>query len=218
VQFLASRGYAVFQPNYRGSMGTAWRFPEEDMWAFRKMHNDVTDGVKTVLKTGLIDANRLAIMGGSFGGYLALSGAVHEPGLYRCAITIAGVFDWERVMKQAKGNVYLRGQYGVLKRELGDPKTHQEKFEELSPIYRVNQIKIPIFVAHGKEDPVASVAQSKDLLKQLKKFGVAYEKQIERGEGHGFHQLEHNVELYTALEAFLGKHLAMREPLALPAK
>jgi dipeptidyl aminopeptidase/acylaminoacyl peptidase len=214
TQFLASRGYAVFQPNYRGSSGTTWRFPETEMWAFRKMHNDVTDGVRTVLKTGLIDADRLAIMGTSFGGYLALCGAVHEPDLYRCAITIAGVFDWERVIKDAKGSEYSRGGYGLLKRELGDPKSQKEKFEELSPIYRVNQIKIPVFVAHGKDDPVASVAQSKNLLKQLQKFGVAYEKQIQGGEGHGFHQLDHKVSLYTAIEAFLAKNLAKREPPA----
>ena len=212
VQFLASRGYAVFQPNYRGSSGTAWRFPEDDMWAFRKMHDDVTDGVKKVLKTGLIDGDRLAIMGASFGGYLSLCGAVHEPNLYRCAITIAGVFDWERLMKSAKGSEYARGQYGVLKRRLGDPKALKEKYEELSPIYRVNQIKIPIFVAHGKEDPVASVAQSKILLKELQKFGVSYEKMIEGGEGHGFRQLDHQVALYTAVEAFLAKHLGKCEP------
>lgn len=214
AQFFASRGYAVFQPNYRGSSGTAWRFPKEDMWAFRKMHNDVTDGVKTLLRTGLIDPDRLAIMGGSFGGYLALSGAVHEPDLYRCAITIAGVFDWERVMKDARRGMYSRGQYGVLMRELGDPKVHEEKFEELSPIHHVNQIKIPIFVVHGKEDVVATVAQSKNLLKELEKFGVAHEKQIEGGEGHGFRQLDHQVKLYTAIEAFLGKHLAPRAPVA----
>lgn len=217
TQFLASRGYAVFQPNYRGSSGTAWRFPEEDMWAFRKMHDDVTDGVKTVLRSGLIDPDRVAIMGGSFGGYLALSGAVHEPDLYRCAITISGVFDWERVMKDSRRSMYARGHYGVLRRELGDPKAHQEKFEALSPIHHVNQIKIPIFVAHGKEDVVASVGQSNDLVKQLEKFGVVYEKQIEAGEGHGFRQLDHQVKLYSAIESFLAKHLAPRAPAPLAA-
>jgi dipeptidyl aminopeptidase/acylaminoacyl peptidase len=91
------------------------------------------------------------------------------------------------------------------------------KFEELSPIHRVNQIKIPIFVAHGKEDVVATVAQSKNLLKQLEKFGVPHEKQIQGGEGHGFHQLDHKVKLYTAIETFLGKHLASRVPAAASA-
>ena len=94
VQFLASRGYAVLQTNYRGSTGFGWMFPIEDEWDFRKMHDDVTDATKAVIAKGLIDSNRIAIMGSSFGGYLAISGVVNEPSLYRCAVTIAGVFDW----------------------------------------------------------------------------------------------------------------------------
>jgi dipeptidyl aminopeptidase/acylaminoacyl peptidase len=214
AQFLASRGYAVFQPNYRGSTGYAWKFSDEDLWDFQKMHEDVTDGVKMILKTGLIDADRIAIMGGSFGGYLALCGAVHEENLYRCAVTMAGVFDWERVMKDARGNEYLRGRYGMLRRKLGDPKKNQEKFDAISPVRHVERIKIPVFVAHGTEDPVASAAQSKQLIAELKKHGVSYEKQIERGEGHGFRNVDNRVELYTAIEAFLAKHMAPRAQTA----
>ena len=210
VQFLASRGYAVFQPNYRGSAGFAWRFPEEDMWAFRKMHDDVTDGVKAVLKTRLIDADRIAIMGASFGGYLALSGAAHEPELYRCAVTIAGVFDWERMLKDARESDYLRGRYGLLKRQLGDPAKRKEAFEDISPIKHVAKVKIPIFVAHGVEDIVTTLDQSTALVSELKKHGVPHVKQIERGEGHGFHMLENRIDLYTGIEAFLAKHLAVR--------
>jgi len=210
VQFLASRGYAAFQPNYRGSTGYGWRFPEEDQWAFRKMHDDVTDGVKAVLTTGMIDRDRIAIMGASFGGYLALCGAVNEKNLYRCAITIAGVFDWALVMRNAKNSEVFRSQYGTLRRFLGDPKKSQEKFDEISPLRHVDQIGIPVFVAHGTEDPVASVSQSKKLIAGLKKNAVPYEKLIEGGEGHGFHQLDHQVELYTAIEAFLAKNLAPR--------
>lgn len=210
VQFLASRGYAVFQPNYRGSTGYSWKFSEEDMWDFRKMHDDVTDGVKTLLKTGLIDQDRVAIMGGSFGGYLALCGAVYEKELYRCAITIAGVFDWERVMQEARGSEYVRANFGVLRRRLGNPLKNQEKFDRISPARHVDEIKIPVFVAHGSEDMVASVAQSKRLIAELKKFGVPHEKQIERGEAHGFRKLDNQVELYTAIEAFLAKNLVPR--------
>ena len=210
AQFFASRGYAVLQPNYRGSTGSAWRFPSEDMWSFTKMHDDVTDAVKAALKTGLVDQDRLAIMGGSFGGYLALSGAAHEPDLYRCAISVAGVFDWERVIKDSKNSEYARGAYGLLRRKLGDPKLMQEKFESISPIKHVAKIKIPIFVAHGVEDQRATIAQSKELIKELKKHSLPYEKQIERGEGHGFRHVENQVELYTAVEAFLGKHLTKR--------
>ncbi len=212
VQFLASRGYAVFQPNYRGSTGYGWRFSDEDMWDFRKMHDDVTDGVKRLLRSGLIDRDRVAIMGGSFGGYLALCGAVYEEDLYRCAITIAGVFDWEEVLSQSRRSEYRRSAYGVLRRNLGDPKRNQEKFFAISPSRQVERIKIPVFVAHGSADQVAAVAQSRDLIAELRKHGVPHETQIVRGEGHGFAKIEKQVQLYTELEAFLAKHLAPRAP------
>lgn len=212
AQFFASRGYAVFQPNYRGSIGTMWRFPDEDMWDLRKMHNDVTDGVKTVLRTGLIDPDRLAILGGSLGGYLAVSGAVHEPDLYRCGLTIAGVFDWDVVLKDARRSMYERGQFGILKRDVENLKTHEGKFAEDSPMHRVNEIKVPIFVAHGEDDVVPSVAQSKQLLKRLEKFGVPHETHIYGGEGRSSRRLDRKIKLYTAIETFLGKHLAPRAP------
>lgn len=211
VQFLASRGYAVFQPNYRGSIGSTWRFPADDQWAFRKMHEDVTDGVKAVLASGLLDPDRVAIMGSSFGGYLAISGVAYENDLYRCAITIAGIFDWERVIKQARGSEYARGHYGVLQRYLGDPKSQQEKFDEISPIKAVSKIKVPVYVAHGKEDPIASVAQSRQLISELKKYEIPFEQQIESAEGHGFRKIDHAVALYTAVEAFLAKHLGAKQ-------
>jgi len=210
VQFLASRGYAVLQPNYRGSTGYVAKYPAEDEWAFRKMHNDVTDGVRAVLKTGLVDGNRIAIMGASFGGYLALSGAAHEKDLYRCAITIAGVFDWEQMMAEQKSNEYRRGAYGLYHLKLGAPEKNRQKFEEISPLRFVSQIKIPVYVAHGTEDMVASVKQSKRLIQEFEKHQVTYEKQFEADEGHGFSELENNVELYTAVEAFLAKHMAPR--------
>src|SRR5690606_359801 len=99
TQFLASRGYAVLQPNYRGSTGYSWMYPEDEEWAFEKMHEDVTDCVKLIARSGHVDAKRIAIMGGSFGGYLTLMGLSSEPDLYRCGITMAGVFDWAAMIR-----------------------------------------------------------------------------------------------------------------------
>jgi dipeptidyl aminopeptidase/acylaminoacyl peptidase len=87
----------------------------------------------------------MAIMGGSFGGYLALSGVTREPELYRCAVTIAGVFDWERVMKADKFYQYQSNAYAFLKRKLGDPATQREKFAAMSPIHLVKQVHVPVF-------------------------------------------------------------------------
>lgn len=213
VQFLASRGYAVFQPNYRGSLGTQWRFPLEDLWAFRKMHDDVTDGVARLAETGLIDRDRIAIMGGSFGAYLAVSGVAHEPGLYRCAVAMSGVYDWEAMISEARrfeSDGVSPGRTAVLRRFLGDPKTQGEKFDEISPVRFVSQIRVPVFVAHGSVDRVTSIEQSKRLIAAFKENSVAHETFLQRNEGHGMADLEHRVNLYTAIEAFLEKHLAPR--------
>lgn len=210
AQFLASRGYLVLQPNYRGSTGFSWRFAKEDDWDFKKMHEDVTDGVKALIASGMVDPDRIAIMGTSFGAYLALCGAAFEPDLYRCAIGLAGVYDWEQVVREARGDDNFPGRYRSLVRNLGDPKELAAKYETISPVRHVERIKIPIFVAHGRDDRVASVDQSKRLIRELKKHRVAHQTQLEHDEGHGFHHLENQIELYTALETFLGKNLAKR--------
>lgn len=217
AQFLASRGFAVMQPNYRGSPGYDWQFPEEDRYEFRKMHDDVTDATKTLLATGLIDPKRVAIMGSSFGAYLALSGVVHEADLYRCAVTIAGVFDWAEVMKEAKFYQYDSAQYGYMKRKLGDPKKQKEKFDAISPARHVDQVRVPVFVSHGKDDPIADVGESKRLISELEKYNVPHEVLLIGGEGHGMGHLKNQVELYSRVETFLRKNLAPEPATAVAA-
>jgi acetyl esterase/lipase len=208
VQFLASRGYAVLQPNYRGSNGYAWRFPYEDRWAFRKMHDDVTDATKSLIASGYVDRNRVAIMGGSFGGYLALSGVTNEPELYRCAVTIAGVFDWAELIRERKFNRYDDPSFGYLLRRLGDPSREPEKFDAIAPVRHVDRIRVPVFVAHGKDDPVAEITQSKRLISELNKYHVTHEDLLVSEEGHGMGHLKNEVELYSRIEKFLAKNLA----------
>ncbi len=211
VQYFASLGYAVFQPNYRGSPGYDWRCPSNEFggqWDFVKMHEDVTDGVKAVCKNPLIDAKRVAIMGGSFGGYLALCGATREGNLYRCAVTIAGVFDWERVLKDAKNDERIRGRYGLFLRNLGDPKKNKACYDEVSPLRHIDQVKIPVFVTHGKDDFIAQASQSRRLVDELEKHHVPYEKLFVGGEGHGFAYYKNRMKVFTAISAFLEKNLA----------
>ncbi len=214
VQFLASRGYAVLQPNYRGSPGYGWMFPEEDAWDFAKMHDDVTDATKELLATGLVDGRRVAIMGGSFGGYLALSGVVKEPALYRCAVTIAGVFDWEQLINDKKYDQFDNPTFGRMVRKLGDPKRQPEKFAAISPVRHVDQIRVPVFVSHGKDDPVADIGQSRRLISELEKNHVPHESLLVGEEGHGMGHLENQIELYTRIEAFLAKNLMPEKPAA----
>lgn len=217
VQFLASRGYAVFQPNYRGSQGFDWRIPASDLYEFRKMHDDVTDGVQKVLRTGLLDPDRVAIMGWSFGGYLALSGAVHEGRLYRCAVALSGVYDWAQVMSEAKLEEYVRGRYGFLRRHLGDPKTNAAKFDEISPLRHVAKVQIPMFVGHGTADVIADADQSRRLVAALKKTGVPVVARFEGGEGHGMARMKNRIEMYEEIEKFLAMHMTPRSPQGAPA-
>ena len=210
VQFLASRGYAVFQPNYRSSTGSDWKFPAGDDWKFKKMHQDVTDGVRQLLESDWFDARRGAIMGASFGGYLAMCGATYEPGLYCCAITEAGVFDWPQMMKEARRHRDESLRYEFYLHNLGDPRKSEAEFAEISPMRHIDQVKIPILVAHGRDDPVVSVDQSKRLIAELKRRAVPCETLIKRGEGHGMSRLDDRVEFYTMVEAFLARH--MRAP------
>lgn len=206
AQFWASRGYAVIQPNYRGSPGYDWKFPAADRFEFLKMHDDVTRAAQTMVRSGYADPDRVAIMGASFGGYLALSGAVHEPDFYKCALTFAGVFDWKTVIRGTRFNGNP-GQYDFLRRRLGDPAKEAEKFEAISPVRHIERVKVPVFVAHGREDETALVSQSKQLIRELKKHDVEHESWIINQEGHGTAELENRVELMTRMEAFLREHL-----------
>lgn len=206
-QFYASRGYLVFRPNYRGSTGYNADISLKPMMEFRQMHDDVTDGVQALIKSGIADPAHIAIIGGSFGGYLAMCGAAFEPDLYKCAVTIAGVFDWERALREARQNSPTSFRYDFLRRGLGDPAKEAAKFEAMSPVLSAGKIRIPIFVAHGGEDRNADSSQSYRLVKTLKQAGVPHETMFEKWEGHGFYTLKNRVELYTRIEAFLKKNL-----------
>jgi dipeptidyl aminopeptidase/acylaminoacyl peptidase len=209
AQFLASRGYAVLKPNYRASPGYAWMFPEGDQWEFVKMSHDVTDATKALLASGLVDPGRVAIMGGSFGGYLAINGVVDEPSLYRCAVAISGVFDWEQLIRDRKYD-YTKFDwwYATLLRRLGDPRSETAKFDTLAPVRHVDRIRVPVFVTHGGYDPIADIGQSTRLISELKRNNVPCESYIVGSEGHGMLHFVNRVEQYTRIEAFLAKNLA----------
>ena len=209
AQFLASRGYAVLKPNYRASPGCTWMFPEKDQWDFVKMSYDVTDATKALIATGLVDAGRIAIMGGSFGGYLALKGVVDEPSLYRCAVAISGVYDWEQVIRDRKYDYsQFDPWYALLLRQLGDPRNEPAKFDAIAPVRHIDRVRVPIFVTHGGYDPIADIGQSTRLISELKKHGVPYDSFIVSTEGHGMLHFTNRVEQYTRIEAFLAKNMA----------
>jgi pimeloyl-ACP methyl ester carboxylesterase len=142
IQFLANHGYAVFTPNYRGSRGYDSRFTPEDRFAFQKMSNDVTDGIGALAKTGLVDAQRAAAYGIGFGSYLALSGALENADLYRCAVIYGGVFDWEKAFRKADSSNWFELRW--LERQLQQYNQHPA-----SPLERYKEIHCPVFSARN---------------------------------------------------------------------
>jgi dipeptidyl aminopeptidase/acylaminoacyl peptidase len=209
AQFLASRGYAVLKPNYRASPGYEWMFAEDDHWDFVKMSQDVTDASKAMIASGLVDPHRIAIMGGSFGGFLALKGVVDEPELYRCAVTISGVYDWGQLIRDVKfDRTKFDPWYAVLIRHLGDPSRDPARFDAIAPIRHIDRVRVPVFVTHGGYDPIVDIGQSSRLIAELKKNNVPHDSYIVGSEGHGMLHFANRVEQYSKIEAFLAKNLA----------
>ena len=211
VQFFASRGYAVLQPNYRGSggYGEAFLLAGRREWG-GKMQDDLTDAVKWAVDQGIADPARVGIYGASYGGYAALAGAVFTPDLYRCAVNYVGVSDlrlvvnWQHEMTEA-GKAFDRNM-------LGDDK---EILDSRSPVNFVSRIKIPTFHAYGENDPRVTIKNWDKLERELKKYQKTYEYIYEGNEGHGFRDEKARINFYRHVEAFLDKYLA---PAALPAE
>ncbi len=210
AQFLASLGYAVLQPNYRGSSGYLWPEGTDDYAsAFLAMRDDVIDATRSALKSKNFDPRRVAIMGGSFGGYLALATTVEEPDLYRCAISVCGVFDWAEHVKSKREESRSRpGEYAWLLSRLGDPRKDAAAYEAINPLARLDRMRTPLLLAHGKEDRIVSVNQSRRLARELKKRGVPHETFYRALAGHGFYAAKDRYAFYQASARFLAENLA----------
>jgi dipeptidyl aminopeptidase/acylaminoacyl peptidase len=153
-------------------------------------------------------------MGGSFGAYLALCGVAAEHSPYRCAVCVAGVFDWEMILNERKAARYDLPSYDRMLRKLGDPKQQADRYAAISPLRHIDRVHVPVFVAHGKDDPVVEITESKRLVAELERFHVPYEKYFVSGEGHGMHHVSNEVELYSRIAAFLAQNLAPADAVA----
>jgi len=202
VQLFATRGYAVLQVNYRGSAGFGKKISHDNRFDYLKMHEDVTDATVDAIRAGIFDSNRVAIMGASFGGYLAIAGAAFDPDLYSCAITNAGVFDWEKQwghFKYWKNKKY----FDELKEFLASKPDFKAYLKAASPIHSVDKIKIPVFIAGGESDNLVPIEQSYNLERLLIKSGNKPETYYKFCETHGFNYELNNIKYYEKVLAFL---------------
>lgn len=207
VQFLANRGYAVLQMNYRGSTGYGRKFLEASykQWGL-KMQDDITDGVNWLISEGIADPKRVAIYGGSYGGYAVLAGLAFTPDVYACGIDYVGVSNLLSFMNTIPP--YWRPLLEMMYEQIGNPETEKAQLEATSPALHADRITAPLFVAQGANDPRVNKAESDQMVEALRKRGVDVEYMVKYNEGHGFANQENRFDFYRAMERFLAKHLA----------
>jgi dienelactone hydrolase len=200
VQLLANRGYAVLQPNFRGSTGygAAFRDKGDGEWG-KAMQDDVTDGVRWAVAEGIADEKRVCIVGGSYGGYAALQGTVRDPDLYRCAVSFAGVSDLGQQVKFDRRYLGGRTTRAILGRAAPD-------FAAVAPANFAATIKTPILLVHGKRDTVVPHDQSLRMEAALRKAGKPVELLIQPEGDHNLSRQADRVEMLRAMETFLAKH------------
>ena len=206
IQFLANRGYAVLQMNFRGSTGYGREFWEASFkkWG-REMQDDITDGTNWLIEKGIADRNRIAIYGGSYGGYATLMGLVKEPDLYAAGVDYVGVSNMFTFMKTIPP--YWEPMLEMMYEMVGDLEEDSTMLKEVSPVFHVDKIKSPLFIAQGKNDPRVNVDESDQMVEAMKNRGVEVEYLVKDDEGHGFRNEENRFEFYRAMENFLSKQL-----------
>ncbi len=206
VQFLANRGYAVFQMNFRGSTGYGKAFLNASFKQWGKnMQNDITDGVNYLVSEGIANPKKICIYGGSYGGYAALAGIAFTPDLYACAVDYVGISNLFTFMKTIPP--YWKTEVEKLYAMVGHPEKDKDLLRATSPVFHVDKIKAPLLVVQGAKDPRVNIEESNQIVDALRKRGVEVQYLVKENEGHGFNNEENRFEFYSTMENFLSKHL-----------
>jgi dipeptidyl aminopeptidase/acylaminoacyl peptidase len=209
AQWFANRGYACLQVNYRGSTGYGKEFLNagNKEWG-AKMHDDLVDAVRWAVEEGVADPERVAIFGGSYGGYAALAGATFTPDLFRCAVDIVGPSNLMTLINSIPP--YWEPLKAIFTKRVGDPETEEDFLKSRSPLFSVDRIGIPMLIAQGANDPRVKQAESEQIVAAMKEKGIAHEYMLFEDEGHGFARPENRLKFYAAAEKFLAEHLGGR--------
>lgn len=210
--YLASRGYAVLQPNYRGSAGYGYQWFDAGRgnWGDGVMQTDVLDGVDVLVRSGIADPNRMCIVGASYGGYAALVGATLTPDKFRCAISIAGVSDVVAMLDRFAS--VRRGGPGSVTSDwwrlsIGDRRGDREHLRQVSPVNHAEQVRIPILLIHGEEDQTVPVDQSRRMHERLRGAGKDVQYIEFEHEFHSFFMQENRARMMREMETFLNRHI-----------
>ncbi|MEW6734762.1 MAG: prolyl oligopeptidase family serine peptidase, partial [Acidobacteriota bacterium] len=219
VQFLANRGYAVLQPNFRASTGYGKKFLNagNGQWG-EKMQDDLTWGVKHLIEKGIVDAKRVGIMGGSYGGYATLAGLAFTPDVYAAGVSIVGPSNLITLL----GSIppYWEAVRTVFHTRMGNPATAEGKaqLERQSPLSSADKIKAPLLVVQGANDPRVKKAESDQIVVALRERGFPVEYLVAPDEGHGFARPVNNITMLAVAEKFLAKHLGGRYQEDMPTE
>ncbi len=206
VQFLANRGFAVLQMNYRGSTGYGKKFMEAGFkqWG-KKMQDDISDGVKYLISEGIADKSRVGIYGASYGGYATLAGLAFSPDLYACGVDYVGVSNLFSFMETIPP--YWKPYLEMMYEMVGHPEKDKELLASSTPLFHIDKIKAPLFVAQGAMDPRVKKSESDQIVNALREKNIDVEYMVKDNEGHGFSNEENRFEFYTAMEKFMEEHL-----------
>lgn len=211
AQFLANRGYAVLQPNFRGSTGFGKKFIDagNNQWG-DKMQDDITWGVKHLVSNGTVDAKRVGIMGGSYGGYATLAGVTYTPDTYAAAIAIVAPSNLNTLL----GSIppYWESIRKMFHMRMGDPGTPEGRaqLERQSPLNHVNKIKTPLMIVQGANDPRVKKPEADQIVIALRERNYPVQYMLAPDEGHGFQRPLNNMAMYAESEKFLAKYLGGR--------
>jgi dipeptidyl aminopeptidase/acylaminoacyl peptidase len=209
AQWLANRGYAVLQVNFRGSTGYGKEFlnAANREWA-AKMHDDLIDGVNWAVKEGVADSKRIAIFGGSYGGYATLVGLTFTPDVFACGVDIVGPSNLITLMQTIPP--YWKPMEPIFFDRVGHPEKDAEFLKARSPLYKADKITKPLLIAQGANDPRVKKSESLQIVEAMKKAGKPVEYVEYPDEGHGFARPENRLDFYAKAERFLAQHLGGR--------
>jgi dipeptidyl aminopeptidase/acylaminoacyl peptidase len=212
AQFLANRGYAVFQPNFRGSAGYGKDFLNagNEQWGTGVMQHDLSDAVAYLVSRGVADPRRVAILGGSYGGYATLAGVTFTPDLYAAGVSIVGPSNIITLLRSIPP--YWGPIKKIFHKRVGDPDDPDDRvrLEEQSPFYHADRIKAPLLVIQGANDPRVKRAESDQIVVAMRDLGRQVEYLVAPDEGHGFAGEENRLAMFAVIEEFLAKHVGGR--------